>query len=78
MLRNCFVREEGDRLVLCAGVPRRWLEQDQPIRFGPAPTSFGTVSIEIRPNPGHEPRVQWHADWHGAAPPVEVRLPGDA
>jgi hypothetical protein len=78
MLRNCFVREEGERLVLCAGVPPRWLEQDQPIRFGPAPTSFGTVSIEIRPDQEHGPRVTWQADWHGAAPPVEVRLPGAA
>jgi hypothetical protein len=78
MLRNCFVREEGERLVLCAGIPPRWLQQEKPIRFGPAPTCFGTISIEIQPNPGRDPQVQWHADWHGAAPPVEIRLPGAA
>src|SRR5690606_36768683 len=24
MLRNCFLREEGDRLILCAGLPEAW------------------------------------------------------
>jgi len=74
MVRNGFVREEGERLVLCAGVPPRWLEQDAPIRFGPAPTAFGTVSITI--TPGAAPRVDWRGDWHRAAPPIEIRLPG--
>ncbi|MFP3874680.1 MAG: hypothetical protein ACLFV1_09525, partial [Thiohalophilus sp.] len=37
MIRNCFVREEADRLILCAGIPARWLDQAEPIRFGPAP-----------------------------------------
>lgn len=76
MIRNCFVREEGERLILCAGIPPRWLEQDQPIRFGPAPTSFGAVTIGITPQPGGAPRVEWTGDWHHDAPPIEVRLPG--
>lgn len=76
MIRNCFVREEGERLILCAGIPPRWLEQDTPIRFGPAPTAFGTVSITI--TPGIPPRVDWQGDWHRAAPQVEIRLPGFA
>ena len=76
MIRNCFVREEGDRLILCAGIPPRWLEQDAPIRFGPAPTSFGSVSLSILPRTGRPPRVAWQGDWHRLAPPVEIRLPG--
>lgn len=75
MVRNCFVREEGDRLILCAGVPARWLEQDQPIRFGPAPTGFGPVTVSIQPNPGGEPKVTWEGDWHAEEPVIEVRLP---
>ncbi|HEY0634907.1 MAG TPA: hypothetical protein VGE00_05950 [Gammaproteobacteria bacterium] len=77
MVRNCFVREEGKRLILCAGIPARWLEQETPIRFGPAPTSFGTVSIVITPRPG-QPRIEWRGDWHRDAPPLEIRLPGFA
>ncbi|MBW4934039.1 hypothetical protein [Marinobacter sp. F4206] len=78
MVRNCFVREEGERLILCAGVPERWLEQDRPIRFGPAPTGFGTISITIQPRRGAAPDVTWNGRWHGEEPVVEVRLPGAA
>jgi len=76
MIRNCFVREEGERLILCAGIPPRWLEQNTPIRFGPAPTSFGAVTISITPVPGKSSQVEWRADWHRKAPPIEIRLPG--
>lgn len=76
MIRNCFVREEGDRLILCAGIPQRWLTQDAPIRFGPAPTSFGTVSLCITPQTGRPPRVEWQGVWHRLAPPIEIRLAG--
>lgn len=76
MLRNCFVREEGEGLILCAGIPPRWLEQDEPIRFGPAPTGFGAIRLTILPQAGAAPRVEWQADWHGAAPPIQVCLPG--
>lgn len=76
MMRNCFVREEGERLILCAGIPARWLDQAAPIRFGPAPTTFGAVTIVITPEPGNAPRVDWQGDWHRSAPPIEIRLPG--
>ncbi|HET9462823.1 MAG TPA: hypothetical protein VFO43_02535, partial [Thiobacillus sp.] len=78
MIRNCFVREEGERLVLCAGIPARWLDQAAPIRFGPAPTAFGAVTISITPDPGNPPRVDWQGVWHRSAPPIEIRLPGFA
>ena len=78
MIRHCFVREEGERLILCAGIPARWLEQNIPIRFGPAPTAFGTVSLCITPDSGNPPRVDWQGNWHQCAPPIEIRLPGFA
>ncbi len=76
MVRNCFVREEGERLILCAGVPARWLEHNQPIVFGPAPTRFGRLTITITPQPGQPARVEWHGEWHKSAPSIEVRLAG--
>jgi hypothetical protein len=76
MIRNCFVREEGERLVLCAGIPRPWLEQDMPIHFGPAPTAFGTVTIDIAPATGTTPSVRWRGEWHEDTPRIEIRLPG--
>lgn len=76
MLRNCFVREEGDGLILGAGIPPRWLRQTAPIAFGPAPTAFGAITVEIAPDPAGTPRVSWRGDWHRAVPPIEIRLPG--
>jgi hypothetical protein len=76
MIRHCFVREEGEGLVLCAGIPQRWLDQEAPIRFGPAPTSFGVVRLEITTGSNGAPRVDWLGDWHQGAPGIEIRMPG--
>jgi len=76
MLRNCFVREEGERLILGAGIPSRWLSQDQPVTFGPAATAFGSIAISVRRRAEGSVRVEWQADWHESAPPIDVRLPG--
>lgn len=75
MLRHCFLREEGDGLILCAGVPQRWLAQGQPIRFGPAPTAFGTLSLAILPSQDG-PRIEWQAAWRREPARIEIRLPG--
>lgn len=77
MQRNCFVREEGDSLVLASGLPPEWLRGESgsaPITFGPALTRFGTVSLEI--TPGAVPRVQWNGEWYRGAPLIEVRALG--
>jgi len=79
MVRNCLVREEGEHLILCSGVPQRWLDGGQPVTFGPAPTPFGTISIELRALGGPGPRrvtLSWEARWHTRPPRLEVRLPG--
>lgn len=77
IIRNCFVREESGRLILCSGIPARWIAQETPIHFGPAPTTFGAISITITPFPGSAPRVAWQGEWHDDnAPPLEICLPG--
>lgn len=78
MMRNCFVREEGNKLILAAGVPARWLEQESFISFGPAPTNFGTITVTVVPDSADQIVVLWKADWHGRPPLIEVRLPGFA
>lgn len=75
MQRNCLIREEGERLILGAGVPRQWLESGGRIVFGPAPTTFGPVSLSIEPA-GGKIIFSWQGSWRGAPPQVEVRLPG--
>ena len=75
MMRNSFLREEGEALVIGAGVLPEWLAQRRTIRFGPAQTSFGPVSVEIEPQEG-SPIVTWSGAWRHSEPVIEVRLPG--
>jgi hypothetical protein len=75
MMRNGFVREEGNGLILGSGIDPEWLNQPEPLRFGPAPTPFGPLTIEVRPHDSHI-EVEWSADWREAAPEIEIRLPG--
>jgi hypothetical protein len=75
MLRNCFVREEDDRLILCSGIPRDWLTKNQTISFGPAPTSFGDINISIKPQ-GQNILVEWRGNWFSKEPVIDIQLPG--
>ena len=89
MMRNCFIREEGHRLILGSGVLPEWLETDQDLAFGPVPTQFGLLSVVIAPVSEHgdtseagggsnsnEYRVSWTANWHLQAPEISVLLSG--
>ena len=76
MIRNCFVREEGARLILCAGIPERWLDQDEQIFFGPAPTEFGTVTLTLSSRSINEVLVAWDVQWRVCPEMLEIRLPG--
>jgi hypothetical protein len=74
-IRQAFVREERDRVVLASGLPAEWLKAETPLRFGPTPTPWGPVSVAVHRTPqGLE--VQWTADWRDAPPLVEIRLQG--
>ncbi|MBF0372807.1 MAG: hypothetical protein HQL39_05240, partial [Alphaproteobacteria bacterium] len=77
MLRNAFLREEGDALLLGQGLAADWLRPGHTLSFGPAPTSFGAVSLRVEA--GRDAVVlSWTARWHGAPPRIEIRLPGAA
>src|SRR5262249_8586587 len=75
MMRNLFVREEGDRLVLGSGLLDEWLTGGEALRLGPTPTPYGAVTVEVRPR-GDTAEVSWEAHWRGGPPVVEVALPG--
>ena len=82
IMRNTFVREEHDRLVLGAGISEQWLISQQTLKFGPAPTTYGDVTMTIEPvslpseNVQLRHKISWHSEWHSSAPTIEVRLPG--
>ncbi|MBZ0167720.1 MAG: hypothetical protein K8I00_13015 [Candidatus Omnitrophica bacterium] len=75
LIRSCFVREEGDRLILCSGLLPEWLVVGESLSFGPAQTLFGEISLTV--DPGQEMiRVVWEGRWRGTPPVIEVRVPG--
>ena len=78
MIRNCFVREEGEQLLIGSGILPEWLVPGKRISFGPAPTLFGPITVVIEPSiedvPGCD--ISWEAVWHNEySPPVEICLP---
>lgn len=75
MVRNCFVREEKDRLILFSGIPEAWLESQEEISFGPAPTKFGPVQLSLKPA-GKKVRLRWSGQWFTKEPTMEVRFCG--
>jgi hypothetical protein len=77
LIRNCFIREEGESLIVGSGIAKDWLS-DVPVGYGPAPTAFGrvTVSMATEVYGVSELQVNVSADWHGAAPEVLVNVPG--
>ena len=77
MMRNLFVREEGDTLILGAGLPFEWLdEKGKTVAFGPTPTPHGPVSLEVTGGGDGSITVSWKAEWRGEPPQVTVALPG--
>ncbi|MCX8048903.1 MAG: hypothetical protein N3A55_04485 [Methylohalobius sp.] len=76
MIRNSFVREEGDRLILASGLPRRWLRPGQPIRFGPTLTRFGTISLLLEATFDQRLHLRWQGNWRQNPPVILIHLPG--
>lgn len=75
LIRNAFVREEHDTLILASGVAESWRRPGEDIRFGPTPTPWGPVSVRVRDD-DHRVAVSWEAAWRDAPPSIEVALPG--
>lgn len=72
MMRNLFVREEDNKLILCPGIPPEWYKVDEKISFGPAPTLFGDINITVfREN--EDIKVEWQGNWNKEEPYMEIR-----
>ncbi len=75
MIRNLFVREESDRLIIGSGIFPRWLQTGKTISFGPTLTRFGSVSISFQPGENNF-QVSVEGNWFANPPKIEVRVPG--
>jgi hypothetical protein len=76
MMRNLFVREEGDSLVLGAGIFPRWLACRETMSFGPTLTPFGAVTVNLTPNNPGRHVLTVNARWRGRMPALTIRVPG--
>ncbi len=76
MMRSCFVREEerSSLLVLCSGIPQKWLIAGTTLTFGPTRTAFGPVRVRVDAAE-NAVTVGWKGQWQPRQPSVEVRLP---
>lgn len=74
MMRNSFVLESEEGLVVGQGIPPEWLRGDDSLRFGPTATPYGSLEVKIDPA-DDEITVELTPDWHDDPPVVTVRLP---
>ena len=75
IIRNIFVREEGNMLLLGSGIPVEWLCADHQLQFGPTWTKWGKLKMEIDARPD-ELKVAWQADWHADPPQARLAIHG--
>lgn len=75
MMRNLFVREEGQRLVIGAGIPTDWLDRSERLSMGPAPTAFGPLEISIQPAKDSV-EVTLRHEWRTPPRAIDLALPG--
>ena len=75
MIRNCFIREEQNNLIIASGISRQWLDSQEEISFGPAPSSFGNVYVRIQ-QLNKTITIKWDATWWKQPEKIEIRIPG--
>ncbi|KJS01342.1 MAG: hypothetical protein VR65_09330 [Desulfobulbaceae bacterium BRH_c16a] len=76
LIRNIFVMDEKDSLVIGRGVLPEWIQRKKKLSYGPTLTPFGRVSVEIDCR-YTSPEVHLKADWYKRRPEkITVHLPG--
>jgi hypothetical protein len=75
IIRNCFMREEGNTLILCQGIIDKVFLNTKKCTFGYAPTTFGPVKCSISKQIGNL-RVEWNGKWFDNEPQIIIKIPG--
>jgi hypothetical protein len=76
LLRNLFIMEENQSLIIGRGVLPHWLESGQPVSYGPTLTPFGSVGVTLS-GTGKTTEVSMTADWQTERPDtIRIELPG--
>ena len=74
MMRNCFVREEHDRLILGSGLFEEWFQTDDELFFGPTLTRWGQLRMRVT-EPRTRPAISLDASWFDRSPQITVEVP---
>ncbi|MFC3093288.1 hypothetical protein [Alteromonas sediminis] len=77
MVRNMFIREEQECVIVGSGIPEKWLDQGDKVAFGPTLTPWGKMAVEITVE-GDEKHISLDIDWHSNVkkPDIKITLPG--
>lgn len=75
IIRNIFVREEGQSLVLFSGLFPRWLKSQEEISFGPTLTPYGQITVSLFQEK-EQFFVQVDAQWRKEQPRIIIAVPG--
>ena len=75
LIRNFFVREEKEEIVLGSGIAEEWLVAGEPLLFGPTPTAFGEVTVQFQKK-GEEVEASWEGNWREEDFRIRIAVPG--
>lgn len=77
LVRNIFVFEEGNSLVIGRGIRSGWLDRGRELFFGPTLTPHGRISVSIGPDEAGGFMVRIRPFWYDDEPPaIRVEIPG--
>jgi hypothetical protein len=74
LVKNCFVLEEGEDLVIASGVRRSWWKSG-PASLGPVLTPFGPVTVSVVETDGAA-EVRVEGRWRTKPSRLWIKLPG--
>jgi hypothetical protein len=75
IIRNLFVREEKDSLILGSGLFPEWIASPEDLFFGPTPTPHGEITLQILKRK-QGVTIDGESEWRGSPPRMVVRIPG--
>jgi len=73
MVRNCFVREEGETLIIGSGILPEWRRGGHAVSYGPTLTRWGPITVRLTAS-----RLNLDCDWKVTPPPIKIAVPGFA
>lgn len=71
MIRNCFIREESNCLIIGSGILPEWRDEGEEISYGPTLTTWGRVSVKLTGQ-----HLVLHTEWRQPPPRMRILVPG--